>query len=96
MEENKKKMKVKYFIIGIVIGMPLGIVIGIAIGNIAIGPSIGLSFGAGLGVLLDARYNKTEENILPTGKRKIASIVLIGIIALAVMALLVTFFIEKS
>jgi len=96
MEENRKKQKGKYFIIGIAIGMPIGIVIGIAMENIAIGPAIGVSFGAGLGVALEAKYNKTEDNLLPTGRRKVFSLILIGIIALAMIGLLVTYFMARN
>jgi hypothetical protein len=96
MEEEKKNQKGRYFAIGLAIGIPLGIPIGIAMENIAVGPAIGVSIGAGLGAVLEARYNKSEKSMLPTGRRKIISLVLIGIIALALGALLFTYFLERS
>jgi len=96
MEEGKKSQKGKYFAIGLAIGIPLGIPIGIAMENIAIGPAIGVSIGVGLGAVLEARYNRSEESMLPTGWRKIVSLILIGIIFLAFGALLVTYFMTKN
>ena len=96
MEENKKKQKGKYFAIGLAIGIPLGIPVGIAMGNIAIGPAIGVSIGIVLGAILEARYSKSEENMLPTGRRRIFSLILIGIIALAIAGLILTYFLAKS
>ena len=96
MDEKEKKQKGKYFAIGIAIGLPLGIPVGIALQNIAIGPVIGISIGVALGAILEARYNKSGEDLLPTGRRKIVSILLIGIIGLAVGALLFTYFLGKG
>jgi hypothetical protein len=96
MEENGKKQKGKYFAIGLAIGIPLGIPVGIALENIAIGPAIGVSIGAVLGAVLEARYNKSGEDLLPTGRRKIISLVLIGIIVLAMGALLFTYFLSRN
>ena len=96
MEEKENKQKGKYFAIGLAIGIPLGIPVGLAMGNIAIGPAIGVSIGAALGVILEARYNKTGESMLPTGRRKIISLVLIGIIVLATGALIFTYFMARN
>ena len=96
MEEEKKKHKGKYFAIGIAIGLPLGIPVGIAIGNIALGPAIGVSFGVAIGAILEARYDKSDQKFLPTGRRKIISLVLIGIIILAMGGLLLTYFLGKN
>jgi len=96
MEENNKNQKGKYLGIGIAIGLPIGMAIGIAMDNIAIGPAIGVSLGAGVGIALEAKYNKTEENMLPTGRRKVFSLILIGIIALATAGLLITYFIARN
>ena len=82
--------------IGLAIGIPLGIPIGIAMDNIAVGPAIGVSIGAGLGAALEARYNKTEESMLPSGRRKIFSLILIGIILLALGGLLFTYFLARN
>ncbi|MBL7113811.1 MAG: hypothetical protein ISS19_17870 [Bacteroidales bacterium] len=96
MEEKVKKNKDKYFGIGIAIGLPIGIPIGIMLDNIAIGPAIGLSIGLVIGVILESRYNKSGNDMLPAGRRKIISILLIGIIGLAVGALLFTCFLGKG
>ena len=96
MEEKEKNQNGKYFAIGIAIGLPLGIPFGIAIGNIAVGPAIGISIGVALGALLQSRYGKSDQDFLPTGRRKIISLVLIGIIILAMGGLLLTYFLGKS
>jgi hypothetical protein len=96
MGKQDNPQKGKYFAVGLAIGIPLGIPVGLAMHNLAIGPAIGVSFGVTIGAILEARYNKSGEDLLPRGRRRIISLVLVGIILLGTAGLIITYFLGRS
>jgi len=80
------------------LGIPLGLPIGLAMANLAIGPAIGVAIGAGLGAALESAYLRRETMEAPETwkKKKIIRGVIIGLLAVGVIALTIIHFIIKG